>query len=80
MPLFYIDLHDGTNFVRDKKGFELPDAGAAREKLGYVLKRVSELLDTTKDGQIFLASVRDHAGTIIMRARLTLAIEELETA
>lgn len=80
MPLFYIDLHDGTNFVRDNQGFVLPDAEAARVRLVQVLRRVYDLMDAAEDRQDYLASVRDQGGNIIIRARLTLAIEDLEPA
>ena len=77
MPLFYIDLHDGTNFVRDTQGFDLPDIAAARARLVQVMRRVAQLLDAVTDRQDYLAIVRDQNGKVIFRATLTLDLEEV---
>ncbi|MCJ2006679.1 DUF6894 family protein [Methylobacterium sp. J-092] len=77
MPLFYIDLHDGTNFVRDTQGFDLPDIAAAQARLVQVMRRVAQLLDAVSDRQDYLAIVRDQNGKVVMRATLTLDLEEV---
>ncbi|MCJ2079396.1 hypothetical protein MKK70_16680 [Methylobacterium sp. E-041] len=78
MPLFYIDLHDGTNFVRDTQGFDLPDIAAAQARLVQVMRRVAQLLDAVSDRQDYLAIVRDQNGKVVMRATLTLDLEEVD--
>ncbi|TXM65830.1 hypothetical protein FV222_07465 [Methylobacterium sp. WL103] len=77
MPLFYIDLHDGTNFVRDTQGFDLPDIAAAQARLVQVMRRVAQLLDAVTDRQDYLAIVRDQNGKVVLRATLTLDLEEV---
>jgi len=77
MPLFYIDLHDGTNVVRDTQGFDLPDIAAAQARLVQVMRRVAQLLDAVADRQDFLAIVRDQNGRVVLRATLTLDLEEV---
>ena len=77
MPLFYIDLHDGTNFVRDTQGFDLPDIAAAQARLVQVMRRVAQLLDAVTDRQDYLAIVRDQNGQVVLRATLTLDLEEV---
>ncbi|TXM96704.1 hypothetical protein FV219_16135 [Methylobacterium sp. WL122] len=77
MPLFYIDLHDGTNFVRDTQGFDLPDITAAQARLVQVMRRVAQLLDAVTDRQDYLAIVRDQNGKVVLRATLTLDLEEV---
>ena len=77
MPLFYIDLHDGTNFVRDTQGFDLPDIAAAQVRLVQVMRRVAQLLDAVTDRQDYLAIVRDQNGQVVLRATLTLDLEEV---
>ena len=77
MPLFYIDLHDGTNFVRDTQGFDLPDLVGAKARLAQVMRRVAQLLDGVADRQDYLAIVRDQTGRVVLRATLTLDIEEV---
>lgn len=78
MPFFYIDLHDGTNFVRDTIGFNLPDIDAARARLVQIMRRMSQLLNATHDRQDYFAIVRDQDGNVIMRATLTLEMEEVD--
>ncbi|MCJ2039316.1 hypothetical protein MKK55_10245 [Methylobacterium sp. J-059] len=78
MPLFYIDLHDGTNFIRDTQGFDLPDIAAAQARLVQVMRRVAQLLDAVSDRQDYLAIVRDQNGKVVMRATLTLDLEEVD--
>lgn len=78
MPFFYIDLHDGTNFVRDTIGFNLPDIEAARARLVQIMRRMSQMLDATSDRQDYLAIVRDQEGNVIMRATLTLEMEKVD--
>ena len=77
MPLFYIDLHDGTNFVRDTQGFDLPDIAAAQARLVQVMRRVAQLLDAVTDRQDYLAIVRDQNGQVVLRATLTFDLEEV---
>ncbi|MCJ2077252.1 hypothetical protein MKK68_16625 [Methylobacterium sp. E-016] len=78
MPLFYIDLHDGSELVRDTEGFDLPDAEAALTKMVQVMKRVAELLDTTSDHQAYQATVRDQHDRVIAQANLTLDMDVVD--
>ncbi|MGU3537815.1 DUF6894 family protein [Methylobacterium sp. A54F] len=76
MPRFFIDLHDGTRHVRDAEGFDLPDAAAAREKLLRVVSRVAQGLSSTSDRQDYLAVVRDENRKVLLRAHLSLDVEQ----
>ena len=40
MPRFFIDLHDGANFVKDKVGFEFSDEDAVRTKLERIMAKI----------------------------------------
>jgi len=80
MPRYFIDLHDGANFVRDTDGFDLADDEAARLKLVRILGRIAQEFASEPERQDVLAIVRDEAGAGILRARLSLDIETIETA
>lgn len=90
MPRYYIDLHDGSNFVRDAEGFDLPDAEAARVKLVRIMSRIAGDFGTGdprtgtpgtgSDRQDYLALVRDGAGRVLFRAHLSLDIEAVDGA
>jgi hypothetical protein len=80
MPRYFIDLHDGGDFIRDAEGFDLPDAAAARQKLLRIMSRIAESFPPSPDRQDYSALVRDAKGRTIFRARLSLEIERVETS
>ena len=79
MPLFYFDLHDGTNVVRDTQGFDLPDVSAAQARLVQIMRRMAQLLDAVNERQDYLAIVRDQNGRVVLRATLTFELEDVGT-
>jgi len=80
MPRYFIDLHDGANFVRDTDGFDLADDETARLKLVRILGRIAQEFAAEPERQDVLAIVRDEGGTTLLRARLSLDIERIEAA
>ncbi|WP_430912293.1 DUF6894 family protein [Methylobacterium sp. sgz302541] len=77
MPRFFIDLHDGANFVRDTVGFDLPDAAAARTRLVRIMSKIAQDLGPGDERQDYLAVVRDEARQVVFRARLSFEIEDV---
>lgn len=77
MPRFFIDLHDGANFVRDSVGFDLPDTGAARSRLVRIMSKIAQDLGPGDERQDYLAVVRDEGRHVVLRARLSFEIEEV---
>ena len=42
MARFFIDLHDGANFVRDGVGFDLADEAEVRAKLVRIMAKIAQ--------------------------------------
>ena len=78
MPRYFIDLHDGSQPVHDAEGFELPDLAAARGKVARIMAAIAQEIVPDVERQDYVASVRDAAGTIVYRARLSFVIEAVE--
>lgn len=78
MPRFYIDLHDGSQPVRDEVGFDLPDLPAARAKVTRIMSAIVRDMLPDVERQDYVACVRDTVGKVVFRARLSLAAEAVE--
>lgn len=76
MPKFFIDLHDGSDLIRDDQGFDLPDLAAARGKVLKIMSRIAQEFSPDLAQQDFVAAVRDKKGKVVLRARLSLVVEE----
>ncbi|SDA14694.1 hypothetical protein SAMN02799622_01180 [Methylobacterium sp. UNC378MF] len=72
MPRFFIDLHDGTDIVRDRDGYDLPNLEAARSQAVKIMTRIAQSLSDEPGRQDFIAAVRDDAGVVRLRFRLSL--------
>ncbi|ACB22393.1 hypothetical protein CTI14_08770 [Methylobacterium radiotolerans] len=72
MPRFFIDLHDGTELVRDKDGYDLPSLEAARSQAVKIMTRIAQGLSDRPGRQDYIAAVRDDAGVVRMRFRVSL--------
>jgi hypothetical protein len=72
MPRYFIDLHDGTEAVRDTVGCELATLDAARAHATRVLTRVAQGFRDEPGRQDFVAAVRDAAGAVRLRLRMSL--------
>lgn len=78
MPLIFVDLHDGGNFIKDTHGFDLPDKDAVRERLVRIMAKIARSLSADGDRQDFLAIAREANGNILFRVHLSLDIEEVD--
>ncbi len=78
MPRYFIDLHTGTEHVRDTEGFDLPDMDAVRHKLLRIMTTIVRDLSPDLDREDYVAAVRDEAGAFVLRSRLTLTMEAAE--
>ena len=74
MPRFFIDLHDGVEFVRDADGFDLPDLDAARERVLRIMSKIAQGFTGPAPRRDYVAAVRDSGG-VRMRVRMSLDIE-----
>lgn len=75
MPRYFIDTNDGDSFVEDEMGYDLPDAGAARDAAQAALPDMARDKIPDGDGRTFRASVRDEAGTVLYKVTLSLVGE-----
>ncbi|MCZ3030373.1 hypothetical protein NYY88_18890, partial [Acinetobacter baumannii] len=71
MPRYFIDLHDGTNLVRDQTGVDLPDLAAARDQAVRMMTRIAQGLSDPQVRQDYVIAVRDEQGTVRLRLRLS---------
>lgn len=72
MPRYFIDLHDGTEAVRDKEGSELSNLDAARVQAVHILTTVAQGFKDEPGRQDYVAAIRDAAGAVRLRLRMSL--------
>ncbi|MDP4003722.1 hypothetical protein [Methylobacterium sp. NEAU K] len=75
MPRYFIDLHDGANLVRDRKGFDLPDLAAAQAQAVRMMTRIAQGLTDPQVRQDYVIAVRDEHGVVRLRLRLSYDVE-----
>jgi hypothetical protein len=78
VPRFFIDLHDGSNLVRDKEGFDLPDLDAARAQAARIMTRIAQGIAEGPERQDYVLAVRTEDGTVRLRMRMSLDPEPSE--
>jgi hypothetical protein len=77
VPLFYFDVRDGDEFIRDDEGLEYPDIEIARDEAARALA------DMAKDAlpgplvREMAIEVRDSAKEPLLRAALKFEIQRL---
>lgn len=72
LPRFFIDLHDGSNLVRDREGFDLPDLDAARAQAARIMTRIAQGIADNPERQDYVLAVRTEDGTVRLRMRMSL--------
>ena len=73
MPRYFIDIGEGSNFVVDEEGVNLPNVKAGQR---FALHTISEIArDCLPKGghQTFMAAVRDESGAAPYCVKLTLS-------
>ncbi len=78
VPRFFIDLHDGSNLVRDKEGFDLPDLDAARAQAARIMTRIAQGIVEGPERQDYVLAVRTEDGIVRLRMRMSLDPEPSE--
>jgi hypothetical protein len=76
MPRYYFDTYDGDQFLPDEIGIEFDSLDAARSEAQRFLPEMAReaLPDTTH--RAFVVSVRNEAGSVVVRMSLSLVVEE----
>jgi hypothetical protein len=75
VPRFFFDTYDSDRLILDDEGLELEDLEAANREAQAILPHMAR--DGLPDGdeRVFIVSVRDEAGQVVLRAALSLAME-----
>ena len=76
MPRYFFDTFDGERLVPDEQGLEMQDLAAARAAAQKALPEMAR--DALPDGnhRSIVVSVIDEAGSVVLRAALSLVVEE----
>ena len=72
MPRYFIDIHDGTEVIRDREGYELSDLGAARGQAVRIMTGIAQRLSDEPGRQDWVAAIRDADGVVRLRFRVSL--------
>ncbi len=75
MPRFFFDTYDGEFFAPDNEGQDLEGIEAAKLQAQEALPDMAEDKLPDGDQRVFVVSVRDEAGRVVVRVALTLVTE-----
>jgi hypothetical protein len=75
MPRYFIDLHDGSQHIRDKEGFEAPNVDAVQKRVVDIMRAVAQGFEPGARHQHCTAAVRDAGASVLFRARLSLDLD-----
>ena len=75
MPRFFFDTYDGDFFAPDNEGQDLADIEAAKLIAQEALPDMASDKLPDGDQRVFIVSVRDEAGQVVVRVPLTLIAE-----
>jgi hypothetical protein len=75
VPRFFFDTYDGDFFAPDNEGQDLADIEAAKLIAQEALPDMASDKLPDGDQRVFIVSVRDEAGQVVVRVSLTLIAE-----
>jgi hypothetical protein len=75
MPRFFFDTYDGDFFAPDNEGQDLEGIEAAKLQAQEALPDMASDKLPDGDQRVFIVSVRDEAGQVVVRVSLTLIAE-----
>ncbi len=77
MPRYFIDTHDGDLFLKDEEGLDLACLQEARAQAqGALADLAREKIARAGSQWSMTTFVRDEAGKIVVRAALSLAVQD----
>jgi hypothetical protein len=77
MPRYFFDTYDGDRFIPDHEGLELRDLTAAEREAKKALPDMARDALPDGDERTLIISVRNEAGQVVLRAALSLVVENL---
>jgi hypothetical protein len=75
VPRFFFDTYDGDRLTPDEVGLELDDLEAAKAEGKKTLPDMAREGMPDGDQRVFMVSVRDEAGQVVLRIALALRVE-----
>ncbi|MXQ13107.1 DUF6894 family protein [Microvirga makkahensis] len=75
MPRFFFDTYDGNLLIPDEQGQELENIEAAKLVAQEALPNMAKDKLPDGDQRVFLVSVRDEAGQVMVRVALSLVVD-----
>jgi hypothetical protein len=75
VPRFFFDTYDGDFFAPDNEGQDLADIEVAKLIAQEALPDMASDKLPDGDQRVFIVSVRDEAGQVVVRVSLTLIAE-----
>ena len=72
MPRYYLDLHSGSQYVKDTRGFKANDDDDAQVQAIKLLSTLVRDCDGSADHLSYVASVRDIRGVTLYHIDLSL--------
>jgi hypothetical protein len=75
MPRFFFDTYDSASLILDDEGLELKDLEVVKREAQAALAHMARDGLPDEDERVFIISVRDEAGQVVLRAALSLAVE-----
>ncbi len=76
MPRYFFDTFDGERLIPDELGLEVQDLSAAKAQAQRALPDLAREALPDSNHRTFVISVRDEAGNVMLRAALSLVVEE----
>jgi hypothetical protein len=76
MPRYFFDTYDGERLLTDDIGVEFENFTAAKAAAQQTLPDMAREVLGDGTHRSFVVSVRDVAGTVVLRVALTMVVEE----
>jgi hypothetical protein len=74
---YFFDIEDGVDEVRDDEGLELSGLEAAKAEAVRTLPDLAKSGVPERDQRVVAIRVRDETGQAVLKASLTLAVEQV---
>ena len=76
MPRYFFDTFDGERLQLDDRGIEFESFAAAKDAAQKALPDMARETLGDDTHRTYVVSVRDEAGSVVLRVALTMVIEE----
>ena len=77
MPRFYFDVREGSRFLPDEEGLELPDLDEAERKAAESAARIGRDLLSKGNAHKVIVEVRNPRGKRVLAVTVTMQVERV---